>query len=396
MDQRIWNHRRSLWRTRDKIASGKLIVGFIGGSITDARPRYNWPEYVIAWLVDRYPNTRFIVENAAIGATGSDLGVLRAKRDLLDRGCDLVFVEYAVNDFEVSSGQRMATREGLLRKLLAPELRDVVLVHTYCQPMYQAMIRGEMPDSVAELERLAEHYGVGSVWMGLYALQEIQRGFMRWEDWLPDGLHPTQLGSLSYANSVIAFLEQQLSETIQSSGNKHIGMGEAGTGQEDSVQGSKYSEACNTDEDIESMVSLPEPLTPAHWGAAELLPLESIQTQGPWILRRWPYYAWIDQVLETSAVGARISFAFNGRGVCLGFDFGKASAEFKYRIDGGPWVLEERERPEWLGNDGWYRLSCLAEQLPDGRHHIELEVVHGDRPECKGTNFRLGLVGIIR
>lgn len=49
MDQRIWNHRRSLGRTQDKIASGKLIVGFIGGSITDARPRYNWPEYVIAW-----------------------------------------------------------------------------------------------------------------------------------------------------------------------------------------------------------------------------------------------------------------------------------------------------------------------------------------------------------
>ncbi|MNJ39600.1 hypothetical protein D3C77_344770 [compost metagenome] len=31
MDQRIWNHRRSLGRTQDKIASGKLIVGFIGG-----------------------------------------------------------------------------------------------------------------------------------------------------------------------------------------------------------------------------------------------------------------------------------------------------------------------------------------------------------------------------
>src|SRR4051794_17007352 len=94
----IWNHRSKLQQTRIKIQEGSLTVGFIGGSITDARPRHNWPEPVIAWFAEQYPELRIMVENAAIGATGSDLAAFRAKRDLIDTNCDLVFIEFAVND----------------------------------------------------------------------------------------------------------------------------------------------------------------------------------------------------------------------------------------------------------------------------------------------------------
>src|SRR5690606_1319664 len=123
--------------------------------------RHNWPEPVTAWLVDAYPNVRFSVENAAIGATGSDLAVLRAKRDLIDRGCDIVFIDYAVNDEGTETDRRMRTREGLLRKLRAEGRCDIVLVHTYSANMYEAMMNGEQPDTVRELEQLAEHYDAG-------------------------------------------------------------------------------------------------------------------------------------------------------------------------------------------------------------------------------------------
>ena len=83
----VIKHRRRLVRTMEAVSRGKLTVGFIGGSITDARPGYNWPEAVAAWLVGRLPNVRIHIENAAIGATGSDLAVFRAERDLFDRGC---------------------------------------------------------------------------------------------------------------------------------------------------------------------------------------------------------------------------------------------------------------------------------------------------------------------
>jgi len=67
-----------------------VTIGFLGGSITDPRPGYNWPEPVIGWFVNRFPGVRLSVENAAIGATGSALAVFRAQWDIIDRHCDLV------------------------------------------------------------------------------------------------------------------------------------------------------------------------------------------------------------------------------------------------------------------------------------------------------------------
>jgi GDSL-like Lipase/Acylhydrolase family len=371
MNANIWKHRKPLVHTLNALAEGKLTVGFIGGSITDARPRHNWPEPVVGWLVEHFPQARIVVENAAIGATGSELAVFRAKRDLIDRGCQLVFIDYAVNDQGDPSEKRERTREGLIRKLLADGGRDVVLAHTYMQEMYAAMSEGGVPDSIAGLEKLADHYGTGSVWMGLYALEEVRRGRMRWEEWLPDGLHPTSRGSYSYGQSIIAFLEKEL------------------------LGGGRGEEAGRSSGQALAGGMLPEPLNPNHWGEAEILPLAAVETEGPWTIRRWPYYEWIDQVLETAAVGAKLAFTFNGRGLSLGFDFGKLSAEFRYRIDGGAWVTESRERPDWCGDDGWYRICFLGDGLASGAHRFELEVIHGDRPECRGTNFRLALIGVV-
>src|SRR5437763_326691 len=111
------------------LKSGRITLGFIGGSITDPRSGTRWPEPVTAWFIEHFPGVRVLVENAAIGATSSDLGVFRAERDLIRRGCDLVFIEYAVNDNGVPVENRNRTREGLIRKLLKDEPRDLVFVY---------------------------------------------------------------------------------------------------------------------------------------------------------------------------------------------------------------------------------------------------------------------------
>ena len=38
------------------------------------------------------------------------------------------------------------------------------------------------------------------------------QGLLRWEKWLPDGTHPTERGSISYAKPVITYLENEFSE----------------------------------------------------------------------------------------------------------------------------------------------------------------------------------------
>jgi hypothetical protein len=367
----IYQHRGGLLHTLAALKKGSLTVGFIGGSITDARPEWNWPEPVSAWFVENFPGVRVQIENAAIGATGSDLAVFRAERDLIGRGCDLVFVEFAVNDEGSPAEQRMRSREGLLRKLLQGAGRDVVLTYTYSQAMYADMLAGRLPASIADFERLAVHYQIGSVWMGWHALQDVQRGRMRWEEWVPDGLHPQFRGSLSYAQSVMAYLEREL-RTHPSPAAILMG------------------------------ANLPAPLNPRHWADAYRLPWSEIQTEGPWTLRRWPKLVWIDQVLRSTAVGARVKFEFEGRGLLLGLDFGKASAEFRYCLDGGEWKLSGFDRPDWVGADGWYRTLLVGDDLPGQRHTFELEVFHGNPGGnsavahlYSGTNFNLALVGVI-
>lgn len=367
----VWQHRRPLTRTLEKLNRDRLNVGFLGGSITEAPPGHNWPEAVVSWLVETFPHVRFTVENAAIGATGSDLAVFRLQRDILSRGCDLVFVEYAVNDYAEPEAKRSRSREGLLRRLIAAGI-EVVLVYTFRQEMYADMAAGRMPDSIAGWERTAEHYGIGSVWAGLCALDEIRRGRMRWEEWLPDGLHPTSRGSLSYAECVIRFLEDEWRDAI--GGGRAV---------------SEPLACVHFDE-------LPPPLDAGAWDRVEVLPFTQARLSGPWTVRRSAKCVWIDQLLVTAAVGARLTIPFLGRGLALAFDFGNTSAEFRYRFDDGDWRVSERDRPDWCPEDGWFRLFLLTDELPAGEHVCELEVVHGDRPKCRGTNFRLALIGVIR
>jgi hypothetical protein len=359
----IYQHRNPLWHTRQALEKGSVTLGFMGGSITDSRSGWNWPEPVIRWLKATYPDVRLRVENGAIGATCSDLAVFRAEETLINPGCDLVFVEYAVNDGSLFPEVRSRTQEGLIRKLLQAPGRDVLLTYTFAQDFYDDIMTDRMPQTIVGLELLGKHYGLGSIWMGFYALQEVQTGLMRWEEWLPDGLHPQAYGSLSYGRSVIAFLQQELASDSAITPTRR---------------------------------ELPQPLNHMHWGNAALLPLDQIRTHGPWTLRHWYGCPFIHEVWDTAAVGASMEFDFSGRGLVLGFDFGNQSAELAYRLDDGAWQQTKRERFDWAGLTGWFRVEHIADDLADGPHHFEMRVVHGNRPECKGTDMRLALIGIVR
>jgi len=382
MDFQVFKHRSPLCVTKRQLERGRLTIGFLGGSITEPVPRHNWGEGIIASLLEQYPGIELMIENAAIGGTGSDLAVFRAEREIIRRGCDLIFVEYAVNDLNEPAGKRQRSREGLLRKLLKTGKADVVLAYTYHQLMYEDMTEGRIPPSIADFELLAEYYGINSVWMGWHAMQEVRAGKLRWDEWLPDGLHPTSRGSWSYAQAMSGFLQAALTQGEQS--------GQQAAGLTEVEQASAKPSLSTT-----GQTELPPPLDPECWEFTTLLDWSEVRREGPWTLRRWEHVRCAEQGLITSAPGARLSFAFKGKGLVLGFDFGKKSAEFRYRLDDGDWVDVVRERAEWCPEEGWYRPYMIGDDLGEREHRICIEVVHGNRERCQGTDFHLLFIGIV-
>jgi lysophospholipase L1-like esterase len=360
----VARRRAPLVHTRAALARGELTVGFLGGSITAPQTGTRWPGPFAAWLAGSFPGVRVTIANAALGATGSDLAVFRVQTEIIARGCDLVFVEYAVNDFDQPTVRRNRTREGLLRQLAAAAC-DIVLVHTFRAEVLPEMESGRVPASIAEFEILAAHYGLTSVWMGLHALREVRAGLMTMAEWLPDDLHPEQRGSLSYAQSVIAALAPEFSARDPAPGQRH-------------------------------RRALPAPLTTGAWEHVGFVPFSDVVRQGPWTLGPWTACPGMTEALRSTAPGAGLQCEFAGRGLVLGFDFGRASGEVRHRVDQGEWHETRRDRPDWVGEHGWFRPEVVTDDLPSGRHTFELQTLnlpaHGDR----GSHTILGFLGVIR
>ncbi len=363
MELEIYKHRGELIRTKAALNRGRITIGFLGGSITEGIDK--WPEYVISWFCEQFPNVRIKFENIAIGATGSALAIFRVEKEIIRKNCDLVFIEYAVNDLGADKEQRARTREGLIRKLINGGKSDLAIVYTFFQAMYEDMNKGLVPGTISEFEELADYYNIGSVWMGLNAILENRRGFMRWEDWLPDGIHPGSRGSYCYAQSVIKFLEKELKDSFREKPDLPI-----------------------TDE--------PAPLNSMNWENTYLVEFDDMKLEGPWTQRRCENTRWIERMLYTSAPGSKISFDFAGRGLVLGFDFGKTSADFRYRLDSGEWVNAAMNRPVWCPDRGWFTIYKIGEDFENTNHNIEIEVTHGNKDDCKGTNFGLAFAGVIQ
>lgn len=356
---KIVNRRGELAGFLNALKGEKVTVGFIGGSITEAANESNWPEFIRSWFVRRFPSKRLFMENAAIGGTSSLSGLMRAKRDLIDVNCDLVFVEYAVNDPMSRADFHRKTREGLLRNLLKSGT-DVVIVYTFCQNMYADIKAGNVPQSVAEFELLAKHYGISSVWMGKYAYDAVCSGRLSWEAWLPisgGSIHPEYAGSSVYAEPVIGLLEQEIAER----------------------SGVPLMKGKKT----------PLPYDPMNYENITEISFDDVSLTGPWAFMREVFSPWYRTVLYSAADGASLRFAFKGRMLGAMCSFGKRSAVFETRIDGKEWQKHYGEREYWVPDKNWTSPVLFAEDLTEGEHVFEMRIVHGDREGCKGTECKI-------
>ena len=112
----------------------RLTVVFFGASLTwganSTDPINTSYRAVMAdYLEEYYPKAHFKFYDAAIGGTGSQLGVFRLGRDVLRRNPDLVFLDFSANDDIYSDNpESTASYESLVRRIIVDGHAPVVQV----------------------------------------------------------------------------------------------------------------------------------------------------------------------------------------------------------------------------------------------------------------------------
>src|SRR5436309_2048881 len=112
----------------------RLNVVFFGASLTwganATDPMLTSYRAVVARRLEAaYPAAHFRFHDAAIGGTGSQLGVFRLERDVLRHEPDLVFLDFSANDDIYSDNpESLASYEAILRRLIAEAKCPVVQV----------------------------------------------------------------------------------------------------------------------------------------------------------------------------------------------------------------------------------------------------------------------------
>ena len=204
-------------------AGAEIKIGYLGGSIT---AQNGWRVKTLAHFNKTYPNAKLSEINAAIGGTGSDLGVFRVQKDVLDMKPDLLFVEFAVNDGGAPPDQITRCMEGIVRQTwkALPDC-DICFVYTLTEALAPAMLEGKFQRSASVMEKVADHYGIPTIHMGMEVAKLAKQGKLVWKSPLPktdeekkaagdkfifapDSVHPhVETGHELYLQAIVRSLE---------------------------------------------------------------------------------------------------------------------------------------------------------------------------------------------
>ena len=351
-----------------KLSAGeKINVAYLGGSITAAN---GWRPKTTAWLKEKYPQAEIEEIHAAIGGTGSDLGVFRLQRDALRHKPDLLFIEFAVNDGGAAPERIWQAMEGIVRQTWAANPKtDICFVYTYRVGYEEDLRKGECPRAASAMEMLADHYGIPSVNFALKVVEletadklvfqapEPLEGKIHFST---DGVHPLDAGHEIYTE-VLAGAIQQMAQDIQP---------------------------------VEHQPKLRTSFVENHWQAAKMVPLEESMLSGDWqklpeddtLQKRFGNR--MGQIFEASEPGSKLTFRFKGSTAKLYDLLGPDGGQVIVTVDG---ETRKKPVPRFDSYCTYHRIATLslAEGLdPNQVHTITIEI-HPEQPDRQPVAFRL-------
>lgn len=339
----------------------ELKIGYLGGSIT---AQNGWRVQTLAHFKKAYPQSTFTEINAAIGGTGSDLGVFRVQQDVLSQGPDLLFVEFAVNDGGADPQRIIRCMEGIVRQTWKANPRtDICFVYTVTEALAGPMLEGKLQRSASAMEKVADHYGIPSITLGMEVAKLAKTGKLVWKAPLPktdaekaalgdkfvfaaDGVHPhDSTGQVLYAQAIVRSLPALA--IANNAPTPHV-------------------------------ANLA--LDPANWERATLVPVTAAKLSAgltPADMAHDPYAkGWakrLPAMVRLTKPGQSIEFKFKGTHCAVYDVVGPAGGKVAVTLDGGkPFVVQRID-----AYCTYARLSTfvVGTGLPEGEHVVRLELL---------------------
>lgn len=185
----------------------RLSIVFFGASLTwganaSDPQQTSYRALVARRLEEAYPKAHFRFHDAAIGGTGSQLGVFRFDRDVLARGPDLVFLDFSANDDIYSDNpETLASYESLVRRTILDARAPIVqVIFPFLWNVKSGSTDG-MKRRDAHLE-IARAYGAPVGDAIALAIERTKSGATTLERlWPVDGVHPCDEGYVLFADA---------------------------------------------------------------------------------------------------------------------------------------------------------------------------------------------------
>lgn len=193
------NSELSLKRFHEKASRGEPVsVVFLGGSLTWGANASDplttsYRGLMSDWLRQKYPKTPITFHDAAIGGTGSMLGIFRMERDVLAHKPDLVFLDFTVNDgAEEIDPQSLASYEHIVRQVL--ENKAMVMPVLMMFRWHAEKPDAPLPPRHQAHLKLGEAYQIPVANTIPYVCEKVKEGTDIKTIWPFDGAHPDDIG----------------------------------------------------------------------------------------------------------------------------------------------------------------------------------------------------------
>lgn len=370
-----------------KIKGGKEVtVAYLGGSITAMG---GWRNKTTDWLRATYPGATFKEVHAAIGGTGSDLGVFRLGRDVLAHRPDLLFVEFATNDGGQQPEQIWRSMEGIVRQTWRQDpATDIIFTYTITTAFTNDYCSGMCNRSASAMELLADHYGIPSINFGIRVAQLLKQGKLMMdakviETAVPkespdrdkqireklaadprllfanDGVHPRDEGHELYKAAIVAGLTAM--KDLPAADHK---------------------------------AKLATPFVADNWESAKMVPITQGMLTGAWRAlpaddgKQKAFGDRMGQIWTSEQPGSKLHFRFKGSVAKIYDLLGPDGGQVVVTVDG---KADARPVPRFDSYCTYHRIATLGLVQGGGEgtvHDVTVEI-HPEQPDRKSVAFRL-------